>query len=129
MPRSLCRLTVDDLNFILNNNEKLESLPDPVVSSVVYRLSLTVQTQGESLRLRDSIFDIIYIYINLDIWKADGYIWKNEKSVPYSRQQPAFIKTYYTCVNADKKKDARCVKHVYISKNNKLDVIVCYIGK
>ncbi|CAF5077790.1 unnamed protein product, partial [Rotaria sp. Silwood1] len=43
--RSFGRLTIDDLNFILNNNQKLESLPDPVMSNVVYRLSLTIQTQ------------------------------------------------------------------------------------
>jgi hypothetical protein len=72
-------------------------------------------------------FSIQYEF--LDIWKADGYIWKNEKSIPYSRERPEFTKTYYSCINADNKKDSRCVKHVYVSNNNNLDVIVCYIGK
>ncbi len=123
--RSLCRLTVDDLNFILNNNQKLESLPDPVESNVVYRLSLTIQTQGESYCWQD-IFNIICC---LDLWKLDGYIWKNDKTIPYTRQKPEFTKTYYSCINSDKKKDSRCVKHVYVSKKNELDVIVYYIGK
>jgi hypothetical protein len=57
--RSLYRLTVDDLNFILNNSEKLENLPDPVVCNVVYRLSLTIQTQGKIFYLRGSIFNTI----------------------------------------------------------------------
>ena len=51
------------------------------------------------------------------------------KSIPYSRQQPDFTKKYYSCVNADNKKDSSCVKHVYISNKNNLDVVVCYIGK
>ena len=56
-------------------------------------------------------------------------MWKNDKSIPYPRPQPEFTKTYYSCINADKKKDSCCVKHVYISKANDLDVIVCYIGE
>ena len=56
-------------------------------------------------------------------------MWKNMKATIYPRQQPNFIKTYYSCINAENKPDRRCVKHVYVSKKNQLDVIVCYIGK
>ncbi|CAF4974989.1 unnamed protein product, partial [Rotaria socialis] len=65
---------------------------------------------------------------NLDAYKFDKYAWKNTRRTPYPKNNPEFIKIYYSCVNADKKKDGRCVKHVFISKVNDLDVLVCYFG-
>ena len=46
-----------------------------------------------------------------------------------SKKNPDFTKIYYSCLNSEKKKDGRCVKHVYISKKNDFDVLVYYSGK
>jgi penicillin-binding protein-related factor A (putative recombinase) len=64
----------------------------------------------------------------LDAYKSDPYSWKNSGSISYPKNNPEFIKIYYSCINAEKKKDGRCVKHVYISKKNDYDVLVCYQG-
>jgi len=65
----------------------------------------------------------------LDAYQCDPYSWKNIKKIQYPKTNPEFVKIYYTSLNAEKKKDSRCTKHVYISKKNVFDVLVCYLGK
>ena len=67
--------------------------------------------------------------MHLDAYKYDNYSWKNVRSVPYPKNNPQFTKIYYSCINSERKRDGRCVKHVYISKTNNLDVLVYYQGK
>ncbi|CAM4845793.1 unnamed protein product [Rotaria magnacalcarata] len=84
-------------------------IPDTIETNRIYRLALASNTK--------------------DAYKFDKYAWKNTRRTPYPKNNPEFVKIYYSCVNADKKKDGRCVKHVFISKVNDLDVLVCYFEK
>ncbi|CAF0895920.1 unnamed protein product [Adineta steineri] len=100
--------SVKELIHALKNGEKLDCLPDVIQTGVFYRLALCSNTQ--------------------DGYKLDPFLWKNTGTIPYPKNNPEFIKIYYSCINAEKKKDGRCVKHVYISKTNVLDVLVHYHG-
>ena len=55
-------------------------------------------------------------------------MWKNLKSIPYTKRRPEFTKIFYNCINANNQKDERFKKNVYISTKNDLDVIVTYTG-
>ncbi|CAF3380299.1 unnamed protein product [Rotaria socialis] len=102
------KIPVSDLYEALQHNEKLDKIPDTIETNRIYRVALASNTK--------------------DAYKFDKYAWKNTRRTPYPKNNPEFIKIYYSCVNADKKKDGRCVKHVFISKVNDLDVLVCYFG-
>ena len=120
------KLNIQDLNFALLNEEKLENLPDKIEVNVIYRLALASNTKGE-LRSSHSSSKVCFVY--LDAYKYDHYSWKNIRSTQYPKNNPEFIKIYYSYINSEKKKDGRCVKHVYISKMNDFDVLVHYQGK
>ncbi|CAF3427623.1 unnamed protein product, partial [Rotaria socialis] len=102
------KIPVSDLYEALQHNEKLDKIPDTIETNRIYRLALASNTK--------------------DAFKFDKYAWKNTRRTPYPKKNPECVKIYYSCVNADKKKDGRCVKHVFISKVNDLDVLVCYFG-
>lgn len=119
------RFTAAELNFILANHEKLTMLPDPTIGNQVYRLSLTAETHGKHIPLSCRISTKSFV----DVWKIDGFMWKNLKKMDYPMQQPEFSKIYYASLNNEKKTNYRCMKYVYVSKKNNLDVVVHYIGK
>ncbi|CAF4937674.1 unnamed protein product [Rotaria sp. Silwood1] len=106
--KSNVKISIEDLNFALLHGEKLEKLPDKIEVNVVYRLALASNIK--------------------DAYKYDHYSWKNTRSIQYPKNNPKFMKIYYYCINSEKKKDGRCVKHIYISITNDFDVLVSYHG-
>lgn len=68
------------------------------------------------------------MFLYVDAYRTDPFFWKHSGSIDYPRNNPEFVKIYYSCINGERKTDGRCVKHVYISKTNEFDVLVQYSG-
>jgi hypothetical protein len=49
------KISLVDLNYALEHNEKLECLPDTIETNVIYRLSLASNTKGEFRSIDSSI--------------------------------------------------------------------------
>ncbi len=56
-------------------------------------------------------------------------MWKNLKSIPYTKKRPEVTKIFFNCINGNNEQDGRFKKSVYISIKNELDVIVTYAGE
>ncbi|CAF4060832.1 unnamed protein product [Rotaria sp. Silwood2] len=60
--RSNLKISVADLNFALQHNEKLEELPNRIETNVIYRLSLASNTKGEFQSSQRSIKHIFCMF-------------------------------------------------------------------
>ncbi len=49
------KLSLADLNYALEHNEKFENLPDTIETNLIYRLSLASNTKGEFRSIDSSI--------------------------------------------------------------------------
>ncbi|CAF1614827.1 unnamed protein product [Rotaria magnacalcarata] len=96
------KIPVSDLYEALQHNEKLDKIPDTIETNRIYRLALASNTKGKFQSYQYSFKEFLK---NLDAYKFDKYAWKNTRRTPYPKNNPEFVKIYYSCVNADKKKD------------------------
>ncbi|CAF1593856.1 unnamed protein product, partial [Didymodactylos carnosus] len=75
------RLSIKELNEILEHSPKLDELPEEIQSNEIYRLYLNQDTQND--------------------WKADGYRWKSGSWRKWPKNNNLFKKKYFTCINGD----------------------------